>query len=203
MSSIKRITKEINNFVEKKYESTNKNELVNKYYDDINMYLYTVPNYDLRDETHVDIMLNKKCILDLQIINEFPFKPYKVFYYKGQIEEKNYYKYLVQLGEKVKLEHNKDILNFFYQIKYGERSRFVDLTLNDCYCCSSITCSDKWSPSITMLSIIDEYREIEFLERYTCNMNYKKMKNIYNKLLTDSNFSKLPDDIVELILSYI
>ena len=51
--------------------------------------------------------------------------------------------------------------------------------------------------------MIDEYREIEFLERYTCNMNYKKMKNIYNKLLTDSNFSKLPDDIVELILSYI
>ena len=68
----------------------------------------------------------------------------------------------------------------------------------DCYCCSSIMCSNLWCPSYTFVNIILEYLEISFIERYSSPINYKYLTSIYNSI-----FFKFPPEIIDLILSYL
>jgi hypothetical protein len=75
----------------------------------------------------------------------------------------------------------------FLQISRTEKEfkSFKKITGLNCLCCNSYNCSDKWSPVVTLLKIIDE---IKFIKR--------RKRDVINKLLADKIKQKyLVEDI--------
>jgi len=186
---IRRINKEIENFNNKKnFEkySTNIVECLSKF----NIELYITSNIN-NDIYHISIQKDDKIILDLIIPEHYPFKPYNI--------NNNYNKFLNNICIKNKFINN-NILYFFYKALYNHEPKFICLNKPHCYCCSSVICSANWSPSCTVNTIILEYNEIKFIEKYSNPYNFKMLKSIYDNLHT-IYFNKLPDEIYNIIFN--
>jgi hypothetical protein len=216
---LKRINKEIQNFYEKKYLENNNfsNHLMN-FLDNLKVEI-VIGDYGYNEKCFLLIknILTDTIILELKIPETYPFKPYSVVDYNSiflnnsMYFKKNYYnydqnykisysKYMNNVYEKIK-HKDKKIYQFFYNNLYGIYSRFLNLEKNSCYCCSSIVCNDLWTPSITFNNIIFDHLEIQFIEKYSSNLNYKYLQNIYNRLHTSELFIKLPDELINKILN--
>jgi len=152
----------------------------------------------------------------LEINKNYPFNPYKIYYYNNKFacnsyEYSNnlkflnkkkiaYDMYLNNVYEKIKYK-NGNIIIFFYNLLYNLKCKFFNNNNNiNCFCCSSITCSKLWSPSNIFNDIILEKIEIDFIEKYSSELNYKYLVNIYNNLLYNSMLTKLPNEILDKIL---
>ena len=61
----------------------------------------------------------------------------------------------------------------------------------DCPCCYNLSCHNQWSPALSILNIVDEYRSIII-----------KMIDIYKKHIV-SFIPNLPDDIIGIIKEFI
>lgn len=197
---LKRLRNEIEGFNNKKSLKKYENS---KYFlnflNDINFNLIHNDEYN-EHKYYLQIFKNNNythMILELKIPQDYPFKPYKVM--KTYNIDYNYLKYLNNVYKKI-ANNEKEIYNFFFTNQYNLNSKFLNLN-NECFCCHSITCPMYWSPANTCIDIIFEYNEIKFIEKYSSKLMYKYIKNIYEKLLNDTYFNKLSDDLLEKIFN--
>ncbi len=209
---LKRINKEIENFFLKKYlEKTNYSDFLIKFLDNLNVEII-VSNYDAKNVYFLDItnIDTKEIFLQLEIPDHYPFKPYNVVKYNSVFVSNylnlsnKYSKYINNIYEKIK-DKDKNIYKFFYKNLYGMEPKFLNLKKNDCYCCSSVICSNLWSPSITFNNLIFEQIELQFIEKYSTKLGYKYLTNIYNNylnILYNEVYKKIPDEIIDKILEY-
>jgi len=210
-SSLKRINKEIKNFNEKMYCSHIFSYNLLAFLGNLNLTIISVNtnnntnNNSTKDEYFLLIKNRKnKKLLELKFPEYYPFKPYSVISYGSNVKndllnnEISYYKYLINVGNKIQAR-NKNIYKFFFYNLYSLHPVFIDLSKNDCYCCNSITCKNMWSPASTINSIIYEYLEIRFIETYSSEIGYSYLCNIYNNLMHNI-LGKLPHEIIETIL---
>ena len=67
-----------------------------------------------------------------------------------------------------------------------------------CYCCESIICSRKWSPSLTLADILFEYIIIKQFYIYSRNSNQR----IINSIFYNDKW-KISNDIIEHIITFL
>ena len=208
-SSLKRINKEIKNFNEKMYCSHIFSYNLLAFLGNLNLTIISVnTNNNTNKDEYFVLIKNKKnkTLLELKFPEYYPFKPYSVISYDSNIKnallnnEISYYKYLINVGNKIQAR-NKNIYKFFFINLYSYEPYFLNLSKNDCYCCNSITCKNMWSPASTINSVIYEYLEIRFIETYSSEKGYNYLCNIYNNLMHNI-LGKLPQEIIETILDF-
>ena len=208
-SSLKRINKEIKNFNEKMYCSHIFSYNLLAFLGNLNLTIISVnTNNNTNKDEYFVLIKNKKnkTLLELKFPEYYPFKPYSVISYDSNIKnallnnEISYYKYLINVGNKIQAR-NKNIYKFFFNNLYSYEPYFLNLSKNDCYCCNSITCKNMWSPASTINSVIYEYLEIRFIETYSSEKGYNYLCNIYNNLMHNI-LGKLPQEIIETILDF-
>jgi hypothetical protein len=196
--SLKRITKEVANINDKEYieHSTYSKEFKN-YLSSLTIFLTEI-NTDI-SSNHLVIREKDKLLLELNIPQTYPFKSYNVVNYNNNNNNNglSYYKYMNNVYAKI-ANYDKNVYKFFYKCLYNCEPYFLMLEKYDCYCCSSIMCSNLWCPAYTFVNIILEHLEIRFIERYSSFISYKYLTSIYSNI-----FSKFPPEIVELILSFL
>jgi hypothetical protein len=197
--ALKRITKELSNINDKDYlEHTNYSREFKNYLGSLTIFLTNTHNDP--SANHLVIKEKDKLFLELSIPQTYPFKSYKVVNYSNTRNNNNtlcYYKYMNNVSAKI-ANYDKSIITFFYKTMYNCEHYFLTLKKYDCYCCSSIMCSNLWCPAYTFVNIILEHLEISFIDRYSSPINYKYLVSIYNGI-----FSRLAPEIIELIISYL
>ena len=199
---LKRVNKEIENFYHKKYISNASKELKN-FFDrmTIDIISKTKTNSLYEQSYFLNILIDNKFYLELSIPSDYPFKPYDIINSRLHYSVK-YFKQLNNLYEKIKFQ-DKQSLMFFFENQYQMKPKFLNLNLSSCYCCNSITCRHNWSPNCRIDDILLEYLELEFIQKYSSKLGYKYLKNIYNNLFKNTYFSKLPAEVINLILKKI
>jgi len=217
--SLKRIRKEVANINDKEYiEHTTYSKEFKNYLSSLTIFLI-----ELNKDTSSNYLVIKekdKLFLELNIPQTYPFKSYNVVnfnnyynYYNNNNNNNNnnnknfnnynnnnglcYYKYINNVSAKIN-NYDKNVYKFFYKCLYNCEPYFLMLKKYDCYCCSSIMCSNLWCPAYTFVNIILEHLEIRFIERYSSCVSYKYLTSIYSNI-----FSRVPPDIFELILSFL
>lgn len=207
--SFKRVNKELENFKTKKFlKNLNKN-LINFYNDvELDVYITNNNNNNVDESILLEVAYKNKIIYELNVPKEYPFKPYSIrnYFFKDELSNLNYSQYLNNILKILKNNNiNYNILYFFLLCKYGIKSKFLNETNDRCFCCTSLTCHNLWSPALTVNNYINEYVELKFILNNSDINKYKKLENIYNCLFNknDIYFNKLPNDIIEYILSYI
>ena len=106
--------------------------------------------------------------------------------------------------EKIKtFKCNEHVRTFFDKLKFDIIFDEVnilqtELNHNACYCCNSLTCYTNWSPALTLMNVLLEYTEVAFIKKYSKWYNYIYLESIYS-CLNINYFSKLPDEIIEII----
>jgi hypothetical protein len=203
--ALKRITKEVSNINDKDYlEHTNYSREFKNYLGSLTIFLTNTHNDP--SANHLVIKEKDKLFLELSIPQTYPFKSYKVVNYSSASTSTSnsnnnntlcYYKYMNNVSAKI-ANYDKSIIAFFYKTMYNCEHYFLTLKKYDCYCCSSIMCSNLWCPAYTFVNIILEHLEISFIDRYSSLINYKYLVSIYNGI-----FSRLTPEIIELIISYL
>jgi hypothetical protein len=199
--ALKRITKELSNINDKDYiEHTNYSREFKNYLGSLTIFLTNINNDP--SANHLVIKEKDKLFLELSIPQTYPFKSYKVVNYSSASTSTSnntlcYYKYMNNVSAKI-ANYDKSIIAFFYKTMYNCEHYFLTLKKYDCYCCSSIMCSNLWCPAYTFVNIILEHLEISFIDRYSSPINYKYLVSIYNGI-----FSRLAPEIIELIISYL
>ena len=205
LTFLKRVNKELENFVEQKGFDKYSNPII-KYFTALTPEVYIVTTDNI-DEYYLRIDQNDKLLLEFIIPRNYPFKPYSIVNFlelnNNSINYKDitYNKYTNNLQEKCR-KCNIDILRFFYKILYLQEPKFLNLNKNECYCCASITCLANWSPGLSLPNILLEFLEIKFIEKYSQPDDYKELEDIYNYLHKEY-FNKLPIEIYELIIEQI
>jgi hypothetical protein len=196
--ALKRITKELSNINDKDYiEHTNYSREFKNYLGSLTIFLTNTHNDP--SANHLVIKEKDKLFLELSIPQTYPFKSYKVVNYSSASANNTlcYYKYMNNVSAKI-ANYDKNIITFFYKTMYNCEHYFLKLKKYDCYCCSSIMCSNLWCPAYTFVNIILEHLEISFIDRYSSPINYKYLVSIYNGI-----FSRLAPEIIDLIISYL
>ena len=198
---LKRVNKEIQNFYEKKkFENITSLYLLN-FLNNLSIEVIILDNKHSNDyHLLIKNSLINKIFLQLQIPETYPFTPYKPIIYDDS-DKISYFKYINNVYEKIKYK-DKKIYIFFFNKLYGIESRFLKLEKNNCYCCSSIFCTFLWSPAYTFNNIIFDHLEIQFIDKYSSNLNYRYLNNIYYNLFNNHKlFSKLPIELINKILN--
>lgn len=179
--ALKRVNKEIQDFIEKPVDC----------FKNLNL---TLIKCDTSNENYLEIFdknLNKT-LLRLIIPNDYPFKPYRIFFFHLS-KKMNYSRFVSLLNTKNNIFDPK-VLKFFFMNMYNiKKVKFLEL--NDCYCCSSYTCPINWCPAFTIKNLLYEYLEISFITKYSKPYNYLLLENIYYNL-----FEKIPDELIDNII---
>ena len=86
-------------------------------------------------------------------------------------------------SKKVKrLRNNLNIIN--------KQDRINNLKKNNCMCCYSLLCPDRWSPAMRIIQIIQEY------ESFINSLKTIQKKRMFKKI-------NLPDDMIGYILDFL
>lgn len=196
--ALRRVTKEISNINDKDYiehNSTYSKEF-KTFLTSLTLSLHSYQSQSDQSNNSLIIEENNNLFLELSIPQTYPFKSFKVVNYSKN-RGLNYYNYINNVSTKI-ANYDKNIYKFFYKCLYNCEYYFLNLKKHDCYCCSSVTCLNLWSPAYTFVNIVLEHLEISFIERYSSVVSYKYLLNIYKIL-----FNKLPLEMVDIILSYL
>ena len=195
--SLKRINKELEYFFQKKYIDVIKYEY--NFYDSIKIYTFMFKDYN-QENLHIKIEKNDKILIEYEVPNDYPFKPFKII--KHNFKNLEWCKYLNVLCENIKQINNK-ILTFFYIIQSGKKPLFLNYNNNKnskCFCCASYNCPVNWNPRLKLNNCLQEYIEVEFISKYIQKYNNKLLISIYNNFLI---CYKLPEEIFEIIVNKI
>ena len=194
--ALRRITKEVSNIKDKDYleHSTYSKEIKNY----LTSLTYNITKLDESDlsTNYLVIKENDKLFLELSIPQTYPFKPLKVVNYNKN-KGRCYFNYINSISSKI-INYDKNIYIFFYKCLYSCNPYFLMLKRDECYCCSSIMCSNLWCPAYTFVNNVLEHLEISFIEHYSSIIHYKELTTIYNTI-----FNRLPSEINAIILSYL
>ena len=205
----KRINKEIVDFNNKK-NFCKYSQKHCEIFDKLNPTIYTTIDDESNEFYYLDVKNvsvfansflcdNEKTLITLMIPYSYPFKPYTITNYYDKTTQLTYHKYINNIAETTK-DKNLDILILFYKILFRATPKFLLLSKKDCYCCTSISCGNNWTPSNTISDLLVEYYEIEFINHYCKQENYKLLEKTHDYLFKNL-FAKLPDEIIEEILN--
>ena len=198
--SIKRINKELEYFLERKYVLDDILENLRNIYNNIKIDTFIITRgYNDEDNLHIEITKNNKSLIECRVPNDYPFKPFTII--KHNFSELGWNNYLNKLHNNTKTIDSK-ILYFFYTIQFGKKGIFLTYENKNfkCYCCSSYSCPINWNPGLGIKNLVEEYLETEFICKYVKKYNNKMLMNIYNHFL---EYYKLPEEIFELIVNKI
>lgn len=142
-------------------------------------------------------------ILKFNVNDCYPFKPPKVYLYvmnqnicylrwlSKLVNYKDYNIFLIQ--EK---NYNAWIFSIIHWPLFKKYLNFPGKGI--CYCCESIICSNKWTPSHILSDVLFEYIISKQFLIYSSNLNQKLIKRIFkNEKWT------LPNDIISHIIEFI
>ena len=159
----------------------------------------------------IGIINNKTNNLIIKIIipNDYPFKPYNVFLLDNYYNLESYDKWSSKLINYKILDQNiinkqQFLDNIFYQwafasIRYPLLKKYLNIPYQGiCYCCESIICSDKWSPSYTMTDVLCEYIIRKQFLIYGNSLNLRIINSIFS-----NNKWYIPNDVICHIISFI
>ena len=203
---LKRINKELDDIYTEKYFNNYSNSIID-FLRQLDFKVFTLQSNSYESiNSYLEIKFknSNKLFLELQIPNSYPFKPFNV--YKYHLNDSNdlnisYFKYLSLINSKKKIFDSK-ILKFFFKIKYNIEPKFLNFTNCECFCCSSLLCNDYWCPSLKIENLLLEYLELIFIKKYSKTYNYLYLLNIYNNLFEYFDNFKLPDELIDKIMTY-
>ena len=196
-TSIKRVNKELEYFFQKKYvDVVVKNEY--NFYDSIKIYTFMCKNYNDEENLHIRIEKDDKILIEYRVPNDYPFKCYQIL--KHNFKNLEWNKYLNVLCENVKKVDNNKILYFFCVIQLGKDPLFLknENKNSKCFCCTSYNCPANWNPRLKISNCLQEYIEVEYINKYTKKYNNKMLMSIYNNFL---ECFKLPEELFEIIVN--
>jgi len=196
--SLKRVNKEIEYFIEMKYKNENLLKRENDFYNNIKINTFFISNnYNNEENLHIKIIKDDKCLIEFMAPNDYPFKPMNII--NNKFSKLSWCKYLNVLCENAKKVDNK-ILYFFYILESGKRPLFLNYEnkSSKCFCCTSYNCPINWTPGLRFKHFLQEYLEVEYINKYTKKYNNKLLISIYNNFL---ECYKLPEDLFEIIVN--
>ena len=191
--SLKRILKELHDSIPNKLLENN---LFDKFY------FVEIGNDIICREIGLINKYNKNMELRFKILDGYPFKSplvtvcsnmgdigymrwlSKIINYNNNIsplDEKNFNAWIFSV---IHWPHLKDYLNFPYK--------------GICYCCESITCSNKWAPYRLLSDILFEFIMAKQFFIYSSNLNQRQINNIFK----NDNWN-LPNDIILHIINFL
>ena len=186
----KRITKELSDIIPNRFS------VQNLHYEAIR-----TDNAIPSELTIVDVINNnsKITILQIQVPNNYPFKPPSVTYFQYN-NHMSYNKLLGTYSTNQKYGVNVLFAALFFSLCYNphlyKTTIFRELLAkNTCFCCSSITCSNNWHPGLVLSDIVKEYSLCKIFKKYRSHVYLRIFDNLFHK--KDCNF---PDDIIIMIL---
>ena len=175
-------------------------------------YIETSPKYN---DNNLSLILyekknheNSNTIL-INIPNQYPFKP-PTIYLKNHLHNNfdiNYSRWAFQSGEKINKIYKSLNLNsydifliwfFIFNKNIYYLNKIPNYSVNpnqECFCCSSVTCSGNWSPAIKLSDVFLEYYLRKQFFNLSKPLGIKYIKNIFN-----NDKWNLSEDIVEYIL---
>ncbi len=196
--TLKRVNKELEYFLDKKYVFDNLLKRENDFYNTIKINTFLMHNgYNKDSNLHIEIVKNGKSLIEYMAPNDYPFKPLNIIKYN--FSKLGWCKYLNVLCENTKKVDGK-ILYFFYVIESGKQPLFLnyDNKNSKCFCCTSYNCPVNWNPGLKFKNFLQEYLEAEFINKYTKKKNNKMLMSIYNNFL---ECYKLPEELFEIIVN--
>ena len=159
----------------------------------------------------IGIINNKtnNLIIQITIPNDYPFKPYNIFLLDNHYNLESYNKWCSKLIDYKLLDQNiidkqQFLDNIFYQwafasIRYPLFKKYLNIPYQGiCYCCDSIICSGKWSPSYTMVDILCEYIIRKQFLIYGNALNLRIINSIFS-----NNKWYIPNDVICHIISFL
>lgn len=199
MCSLKRINHE-----KKKFYS----HALNNYYS----FDFTNIN-DENQKISAEVLISKnnrvEAIIDVD--RAYPFKPPRVYIYQANVNKKiSYIDWSYRRGEKINKIINKNnytryelLLVWFFIINKNHEiiEKIPDFSLKipqDCFCCSTILCQDKWSPSRKITDIVIEI----LLRKELFNLFTEKGIKYIEKIFKNEKWD-LSEDIILFILEKI
>jgi len=199
MSSLKRI----NNEKKKIYSHS-----LNNYF---SFDFTNIHNENENKSAEVLISKNNKVEALIDINTAYPFKPPTVYICESDVYKKiNYKDWSYKRGEninKIIIKNNYTryelLLVWFFIINknYEIIEKIPDFSLKipqDCFCCSTILCRDKWSPSRKITDIVIEI----LLRKELFNLFTEKGIRYIEKIFKNEKWD-LSEDIILLILGKI
>jgi len=179
--------------------------------------------YDIKVQERlpeVYIMKNNKIKALFEIPSDYPFKPPKIYMNKSDKylsckRDETYinwsYKKGVKMNEEIKNHDikNYDLLNIWFFIINKNYLLFREKDINNlsdfclstpfpCFCCSTILCSNKWSPSIKITDIVFELIIREELFNLCKKEGLRYIYSIFHNERWNLN-----EDIIWIILNFL
>jgi hypothetical protein len=171
--------------------------------------------YDENEKISVEVLILKKknnregAIIDVD--RAYPFKPPRVYICEANVNKKiSYIDWSYRRGEKINKIINKNnytryelllvwffIINKNYEI-IEDIPNFSLKIPQDCFCCSTILCQDKWSPSRKITDIVIEI----LLRKELFNLFTEKGIRYIEKIFKNEKWD-LSEDIILFILEKI
>ena len=164
-------------------------QIFHKIYQDF-LYIKIPPCYPFKP--YIIHNINLKNFKDCRNLIDLPFIKYKNYL------DLPYFKFISNLNDKKIKIYDSNVLSFFYKTLYLREPNFLNLKNDECFCCNSVICSDKWSPSLRIDNILLELMEVIFIIKYNQHYNYLYIYNIYQSLFI-KYFNKLPNEILDYI----
>ena len=169
--------------------------------------------YDENEKISAEVLIskNKRVEAVIDVDRAYPFKPPRVYVYEANFNKKiSYIDWSYRRGEKINKIINKNnytryelLLVWFFIINknYEIIEKIPDFSLKipqDCFCCSTILCQDKWSPSRKITDIIIEI----LLRKELFNLFTEKGIKYIEKIFKNEKWD-LSEDIILFILEKI
>lgn len=199
MSSLKRINHEKKNFY---------SHALNNYFS------FDFTNiYDENEKISAEVLISKNNRLEavIDVDRAYPFKPPRVYIYEPNVNKKiSYIDWSYRRGEninKVIIKNNYTryelLLVWFFIINKNSEiiEKIPDFSLKipqDCFCCSTILCQDKWSPSRKITDIVIEI----LLRKELFNLFTEKGIKYIEKIFKNEKWD-LSEDMILFILEKI
>lgn len=169
--------------------------------------------YDENEKISAEVLISKnnrvEAIIDVD--RAYPFKPPRIYIYQANVNKKiSYIDWSYRRGEKINKIINKNnytryelLLVWFFIINknYEIIEKIPDFSLKipqDCFCCSTILCQDKWSPSRKITDIVIEI----LLRKELFNLFTEKGIRYIEKIFKNEKWD-LSEDIILFILEKI
>ena len=191
--SLKRILNELHNIIPNKL-------LENNIFD--KFYFVEIGNDIICRDIGIINKKNETMVIKFNIGDSYPFKPPKVTVCNN-IAHICYLRWLSKLidykGDISSLQEknfNSWIFSIIYWPQLKNYLKFPQRGI--CYCCESISCPNKWSPSSLLTDILFEYIISKQFLVYSSNLNQRLINNIFK----NDNWN-LPNDVILHIIEFL
>jgi len=152
---------------------------------------------------------NNNLIMKLFCLHHYPFKSPEVLINQNFHNYNNndyfikYTRWAASISERVnRLSEFDKYLSWIFSINSKPTLNNIwkynpDLNKSLCLCCESITCSNKWSPALTLYKVVLEYVAFRDYSLYSS----KLMRRLIRRLFNNERWI-LPDDIILYIVKF-